>query len=39
MKTLDGIMPSLMARKGVAGRASVAEAFNRSLFAEGHKQV
>ena len=32
-------MPSLMARKGVTGRASMAEAFNRYLFAEGHKQT
>lgn len=39
MSILVGIMPSVMARKGIAGRARVAKAFERYFLAEGHKQA
>ena len=39
MSILVGIMPSVMARKGIAGRARVAKAFERYFRAEGHKQA
>ena len=39
MTILVGIMPSVVARKGIAGRAKVAKAFERYFLAEGHKQA
>ena len=39
MKPLGGIMPSLMARKGITGRASVATAFGKYFLAEDHQQA
>ena len=39
MTILVGIMPSFVARKGIAARARVAKAFDRYFLAEGHKQA
>ena len=39
MSILVGILPSIMARKGLAGRARVARAFESYFLAGGHKQA
>ena len=39
MTILVGFMPSIMARKGLAGRAKVVEAFENYFLAEGQKQA
>lgn len=39
MSILVGILPSVMARKGLAGRAKVAKAFERYFLTGGHKQA
>lgn len=39
MSILVGILPSIMARKGLAGRARVAKAFESYFLAGGHKQA
>ena len=38
MPILVGVLPSITARKGIAGRAIVAQAFEQYFRAEGHKE-
>ena len=39
MTILVGVLPSVMARKGLAGRAKVVQAFERYLIVGGHKEA
>ncbi|KAL8822521.1 MAG: hypothetical protein Q9191_006745 [Dirinaria sp. TL-2023a] len=39
MSILVGIMPSFRARRGIAGRATVAKAFEKYFLAEAHEQA
>ena len=39
MSILVGVLPSIMARKGLAGRATVAKAFESYFLAESHEQA
>ena len=39
MSILVGIVPSVLARRGIAGRARVAKAFEQYFLAGGHKQA